>query len=511
MTTSFTGSLALVLVGHMPYLRAAGRRPDGEDPLHEMIAFSIVPVMNVLHDLRESGMRPAVSLAYSPILLEQLADIVVQKHFVVWMERWLARCEAALRRWQRQRQGHHAYLARFYLDWGQGILRSFTERYGRNLVAALRELCADGTVEPLGGAATHAYLPLLARQEAVQAQLGVGTLTITRLLGRRPRGIWLPECGFRVGLEHALRFNGARYFIADPASIASGVPVTHLRPRWVASRRLIVFLRAVDASLQIVSPGIGYVGDPLYLATRRERSTHLPIWRNGMGDAIIEPYDPYHAFRRAQEHAVHFAEWVAAELREFASRHDRPGIVVVPLDADVLGRRWFEGPAWLRALFETVLERQPFALTTPSPYLRAFRPRQTVVLRDGSWGPAGDHSAWNTPASDRLRAAVAEAENLVVEIARRFPDAHGDRERALNQAVRELMLAQSSDWLLLPGRNDSGEAHRAWMHLTRCWHMCELAVRDMLDDADQATLATIEEIDNPFAYLNYRVLTAETA
>jgi hypothetical protein len=162
MTTSFTGSLALVLVGHMPYLRAAGRRPDGEDPLHEMIAFSIVPVMNVLHDLRESGMRPAVSLAYSPILLEQLADIVVQKHFVVWMERWLARCEAALRRWQRQRQGHHAYLARFYLDWGQGILRSFTERYGRNLVAALRELCADGTVEPLGGAATHAYLPLLA-------------------------------------------------------------------------------------------------------------------------------------------------------------------------------------------------------------------------------------------------------------------------------------------------------------------------------------------------------------
>jgi hypothetical protein len=41
--------------------------------------------------------------------------------------------------------------------------------------------------------------------------------------------------------------------------------------------------------------------------------------------------------------------------------------------------------------------------------------------------------------------------------------------------------------------------------------MCELAERDMLDDADQSTLATIEEIDNPFAYLNYRVLTAETA
>ncbi|MCS6938329.1 MAG: DUF1957 domain-containing protein [Roseiflexaceae bacterium] len=506
----FAGGLALVLTGHMPYLRAAGRRPDGEDPLHEMIAFSIIPVLNVLYDLHERGMRPYVSLAYSPVLLEQLADIVVQKHFIVWMERWLARCEAALRRWQRQRQRHQAYLARFYLDWGQGVLRSFTERYGRNLVAAMRELCAQGVVEPLGGAATHAYLPLLARQESVRAQLDVGTLTVTRLLGRRPRGIWLPECGFRNGVDQALRLSGTRYFIIDPSSVASDTHVTHLRPRWVAPRRLIALLRAVDASLQIVSPGIGYVGDPLYLAIRRDRVTHLPIWRNSDSDAQVEPYDPYHAFRRAQEHAVHFAEWTAAELRAFADRHDRPGIVVVPLDADVLGRRWFEGVAWLRALLETILTRHLFALTTPSPYLRAFRPRQTVALQDGSWGPGGDHSAWNSPASAPLRYAVSEAEDLVVEMARRFPDARGDRERALNQAVRELLLAQSSDWLLLLSRNNASESHRPWSHLARCQHMCSLAERDSLDEADQMMLAAIEEIDNPFPHLNYRVLAAET-
>ncbi len=506
---SFPGALAIILTGHMPYLRAAGRRPDGEDPLHEMIAYSIIPTLNVLYDLHERGMRPYVSVAYSPVLLEQLADIVVQKHFVVWMERWLARCEAALRRWQRQRRRHQAYLARFYLDWGQGILRSFIERYGRNLVAALRELCVHGTVEPLGGAATHAYLPLLSRPESVRAQLDIGTLTVTRLLGRRPRGVWLPECGFRTGLDQALRLNGTRYFIIDPASVASDVQVTHLRPRWVAPRRLITILRAVDASLQIVSPGIGYVGDPLYLAPRRDRVTHLPIWRNGDSDTVVAPYDPYHAFRRAQEHAIHFAEWVEIELRAFADRHDRPGIVVIPIDADVLGRRWFEGVAWLRALLETVLTQQLFALTTPSPYLRAFRPRQSVALQDGSWGPGGDHSAWNSPASALLRRAVGEAEDLVVEMARRFPDAHDDRERALNQAVRELLLAQSSDWLLLLSRNDASEAHRPWEHLARCEQMFALAQRASLDDADRTMLATIEEIDNPFTHLNYRILTAE--
>lgn len=509
MNRSFSGGLAFILTAHMPYLRAAGRRPEGEDPLHELIAYSIIPVLNILTDLRNRGLRPYVSLAYSPILLEQLADIVVQKHFVVWMERWLARCEASLRRWQRQRQRHQAYLARFYLDWGQGILDSFTGRYGRHLVAAFRELCLDGTVEPLGGAATHAYLPLLARQESVRAQLSIGTLTVTRLLGRRPRGIWLPECGFRPGIEQALR-DGTRYFIIDPASVASDTHVTHLRPRWVSTRRLVTFLRAVDASLQIVSPSIGYAGDPLYLATRRDRTTYLPIWRNGAGDVVAELYDPYHAFRRAQEHAAHFVAWVAAELRSFSSRHDRPGVVIVPLDADVLGRRWFEGTAWLHALLEHVLLHQPFVLTTPSPYLRAFRPRQTVALRDGSWGPEGDHSAWDTPAGAPLRCAVSDAEELVIETARRFPDAHGDQERALNQAVRELMLAQSSDWLLLLGRNDPSEVYRAWDHLTRCRQTCTLAARPLLDESDRQTLATIEEIDNPFAHLNYRVFTAET-
>jgi len=504
------GYLALVLTGHVPYLRAAGRRPDGEDPLHETIAFSLVPTLNVLYDLRERGARPYITLAYSPVLLEQLADIVVQKHFVVWMEEWLARCEVALRRWQRQRNGHQAYLARFYLDWGQGVLRSFTERYGRNLVAAMRELCADGTAEPLAGAATHAYLPLLARPESIRAQLDVGTLSVTRLLGRRARGLWLPECGFRSGLEQALRFNGTRYFIVDPASVAAGSNVTHLRPRWVLPRRLATLLRAVDASYQVASPGLGYVGDPLYLAIRRERDFHLALWRNGADLAATELYDPYHAFRRAQEHATHFVEWNAAELQALAAWHDRPGITVAVLDADLLGRRWFEGPTWLRALLEVVLLHKPFALTTPSPYLRAFRPRQGVTLHDGSWGAGGGHEAYATPQSAALQRAITEMESLVVTTARRFPDAHGDQERVLNQAVRELLLAQSSDWPLLLGRQEHSAVHRPWDHLARSRQLCALAAREALDETDQVELAAIEELDNPFAHLNYRVFASET-
>ena len=144
---------------------------------------------------------------------------MVQKHFVVWMERHLAHLEQDAARWDAEGQAHNAYLARFYLEWGRGILESFIGRYSRNLTAALRELCANGTAEPLAGAATHAYLPLLGRAESLRAQLDVGALAVTRLLGVRPRGLWLPECGYTPALEALLRPSGARYLIVDPSSL----------------------------------------------------------------------------------------------------------------------------------------------------------------------------------------------------------------------------------------------------------------------------------------------------
>jgi 1,4-alpha-glucan branching enzyme len=497
------GYLALILTGHVPYLRSAGREPAGEDLLHETIADAIVPTLNALFDLREIGARPRVALAYSPVLIEQLADTIVQKHFVVWMERRLARLadEAAS-----SGEPHRSYLARFYLDWGRGILDSFVERYGRNLVAAMRDLCASGVAEPLSSPATHAYLPLLGRAGSLRAQIDVGTLSITRQLGYRPRGIWLPECGYAPSLEALLRPSGARYLIVDPSSLPEGVP--HLRPRWVISRRLAVLVRDAAAGQQIVSADLGYAGDPVYRALRHEQHSGLALWRQGLGEAA-ELYDPYDAFRRAQEHASHFAGYVAAELEAFGARHDRPGIAVVPLDAEVLGRGWFEGPAWLRALIEAFSGHPTVTLTTPSVYLRSFRPRYGATLRDGSWGAGGDHRAWSQPAARQLTQAIGEVEERVALLCERHPTARGERERALAQAVRELLLAQSSDWPLLLGQGEGDEAlRRPVEHLRRCERLSAIAEAPALTEDDLRFLDTVEELDNPFASLNYRVFAS---
>src|SRR3954454_25124286 len=482
------GYLALILTGHVPYLRAAGREPEGEDLLHMTIADALVPTLNALFDLRELGLRPVVALAYSPVLLEQLADSVVQKHFVVWMEGYLARLEQDAARWDAEGQAHNAYLARFYLEWGRGILESFIGRYSRNLTAALRELCANGTAEPLAGAATHDYLPLLGRAESLRAQLDVRALAVTRLLGVRPRGLWLPECGYTPALEALVRPSGARYLIVDPSSLPANT-IPHLRPRWIASRRLAVLVRDTPAAEQVMAPDLGYIGDPLYRSGRRDPRSGLALWRTGSGDAAANSYDPYDAFRRAQEHAVHFSSFVAADLESFRARHDRPGIAVVPLDIEVLGRGWFEGPTWLRAMIEAFTERRTVALTAPSAYLRTFRPRHGATPRDGSWGEGGDHRAWAGRPAMPLLQALGEVEERVALLVRRHPHAQGGQERALAQAVRELLLAQSSDWPLLLSQGAGDEAlRRPVAHLRRCERLCALVEAPGWGEDDAAFL-----------------------
>ncbi|HMP40961.1 MAG TPA: DUF1957 domain-containing protein [Roseiflexaceae bacterium] len=502
------GYLALVLTGHVPYIRSAGRSPEGEELLHETIAHALVPILSALFDLRERHITPALVLAYSPVLLEQLADPVVQKHFTIWMEQWIEASAAEAERCTTLGEHHRAYLARFQTEWGHSTLDTFYRRFNRDLVGAMRELCTTAGCEPLAGAASHALLPLLRQASALRSQLDTGILSVSRHLGRRPRGFWLAECAYAPPIDQQLAAAGMRYMIVDPASIAAGVGVTPQRPRWVLPRRLVAFLRDTDAAEQIVSPDLGYLGDPLYRAFRRDPASGLPIWRNGTGD---EPqlYDPYDAFQRAAEHATHFLDYLETRLASFAAGHDRPGIVVLPLDTEILGRRWFEGPLWLRSLIEQLHGRSIARLTTLSNYLRTFRPRQNMLLREGSWGPGGDFRAWAGNATETISHAIADAEQLLFGLVQRYPDADGDRERALNQALRELLLAQSSDWPLLLNQGLIGEPRqRTSQHLKRCEQLCAIADRPHLTEADRMLLEELEELDNPFPQLNYRIFGA---
>jgi 1,4-alpha-glucan branching enzyme len=487
--------IALLIVAHAPYLRRAGRRPAGEEPLHELIAHSLIPLANLLSDLQATGLGPRVGLACSPLLVEQLLDPVVQKHFVLWMDEVLARRAAELRRFEEAADHHGAYLARFYLEWGRQALRSFEERYERNLARKLRELAAARVIEPLAGAASHAYLPLLSREESVRAQIEHGLLHTIRHLGRA-EGLWLPGCGWRPGLERAAADVALRYVVADPSSLPAGAPAA---PAWALPRRLAVVFGDEGLARHIWSPDLGYIGDPLY------RDPSADGGYVAIGAGAPQPYDPYHALRRAQEHANHFVSLLVAE----SARRAHDDLLVVHLDAQLLGALWFEGPTWLQAVMTLCATHPSLTLTTPGDYLKAHRPSGQVRMGPGSWAEGG-HAPWDGPPAAEYWQALHKAEAQMVALAAAHPGAEAELERVLNQAARELLLAQASEWPALLSAGEPEERAGRWRsYLARFEQLADMAASARLSASDRFMLEQLEEIDGPFPSLNYRIFAPE--
>jgi len=92
----------------------------------------------------------------------------------------------------------------------------------------------------------------------------------------------------------------------------------------------------------------------------------------------------------------------------------------------------------------------------------------------------------------------------MVELAQNYPSAQGLLRRALNQAARELLLAQSSDWafILKTGSHVTYAIKRTKEHI--------LQFTKLYDDIktnhiDEGWLSDIEYRDNLFPDIDYTV------
>ena len=105
----------------------------------------------------------------------------------------------------------------------------FADQYKGNLVNAFKHFQDAGNLEVITCCATHGYLPLMdvERQASVRAQVKVGVDMYQKVFGKKPVGIWLPECGYNPGDDEILKKEGIKYFLVDTHGILFGSP----RPR----------------------------------------------------------------------------------------------------------------------------------------------------------------------------------------------------------------------------------------------------------------------------------------
>ena len=104
-------------------------------------------------------------------------------------------------------------LSHYYFDRYSNDLHLFKDVFKCNLIEQFKHFQDIGVLEIITCGATHGYFPILyVTEETIRAQIAVGVQTYEKYFGRKPRGIWLPECGYVPEADKYLREFGIEYF-----------------------------------------------------------------------------------------------------------------------------------------------------------------------------------------------------------------------------------------------------------------------------------------------------------
>jgi 1,4-alpha-glucan branching enzyme len=111
---------------------------------------------------------------------------------------------------------------------------------------------------------------------------------------------------------------------------------------------------------------------------------------------------------------------------------------------------------------------------------------------------------WLDSSNDWMYRHVVRSLDRMTELADRFPDESGIKERLLNQAAREILLAQMSDWAKMLYTREAAEYARS--QIEACLRNFT-TIYEALASSYISTewLTTLERRHNIFPHINYRV------
>ncbi|MBC8100215.1 MAG: DUF1957 domain-containing protein [Armatimonadetes bacterium] len=454
---------------------------------------------------------------------------------------------------------HLRILAEWYLDYYQGVKTAFHQRFNRDIIGAFRILQDEGYIEITTSAATHPYLPLLGTDSSIAAQLKTGVTSYKRMFGRAPTGIWLPECAYRPayitpegrlrpGIEYFLAEHDIKVFFSETHAITGGLPVgvaagdvigpygeikrryvipaattapqraaTTYHPYYVSNSTagigaedhsgVAVMGRNNRTGQQVWSADWGYPGDFDYREFHKKAGTSgLQYWRvTGAKTDLAHKdyYRPEWALIKVEQHAEHFAHLVVDLLRDYNNKTGEYGIIASNYDTELFGHWWFEGVAWLGMVLRLLAIDPEVEMTTASKYLGEHPPTEVLNVPEGSWGAGGTHFTWDNGDTHWMWAPIHEAEVRMEGIAAQFLEPTDDEMAVLNQAARELLLLQSSDWpfLVTTGQAREYAIQRYSQHLER---FNKLVNSVLAQQPDRALANEYYELDKVFVDLDYR-------
>jgi 1,4-alpha-glucan branching enzyme len=527
------GYLALVLHAHLPYVR----HPEYDTFLEERWFFeaiteTYIPIIKIINRLIEEDVSFNLTVSISPSLLAMMEDQLLQERYLGHLCGLIELSEKELER--TRHEPHFHWLAGMYQRLFIEAREIFVKHCNGKLSSTFKRFYECGAVELITTAATHGLLPLLSPQpKAVASQIITGLRYFESVFGFRPQGMWLPECGYYQGLDEILRTEGIRYFILESHGVehAGTTPFYSVYAPIYTPSGVAAFGRDRGSTKQVWSAREGFPGDPdyrefyrdighdldfdyirPYIAENIRVDTGIKYYRITGPTACKEPYYPEIAKEKTAQHAGDFLYKRIAHIEYLDSVMETAPIVVAPFDAELFGHWWFEGPQWLDFVVrKAAFDQNTLELTTLSGYLDRHPVHQTGAPCASSWGHKGYFEAWLNGKTDWIYPQLYECNRRMEVLAAGKGKGRitALTRRALNQCMRELLLAQSSDWPFIINNGTSAEyaTRRIKDHVSRFHYLADSIENNSIS---KEHLSGLEQMDNIFPNADFRIFHPQT-
>ncbi len=514
--------LMLVLHSHLPYVKHQGRWPFGEVWLFEAMAETYVPLLQTWLRLLDEGISAPITLSLSPTLMEQLASHYIQEEFVEYLKSCERQASSDERSFRARGQQEMAEIADYYRRFYQEVRLSFVTEFDGDLIRVIRELSQRVPLDILATAATHAYLPLIKNKSGLERQIVVGRECFVKHFGFEPQGFWLPECGYYQGIEEVLDRNSIKYFFVDghaieggrPAQVSSGserlsetedfqeTGLSTYSPYRLKDRSMGVFGRNTMVSLQVWSKEYGYPGDAYYREFHKQLpGSGLKYWRvtnrsSDLASKLI--YDRNKAQEIIRKHAAHFVGVIHDISQEaFRLGYAEP-LIVACYDTELFGHWWWEGVEWLEEVVRLIAERDYWEMVLPDMILKDRKVIPEAQLFESSWGVGGKHFGWFNSETSWMWDTIHKARQEIQSVA----DTSGNRlvSRARDQAIKELMLMESSDWFFMVTNNHTRDyaVRRFLEHFAKLVRLTDMVRRNQFSSENIEWMKRVEKEDSLF-------------
>ena len=249
------GYVSFILHAHLPFVH----HPESEDYLEEewlfeAISETYIPLLLNFKKLEEENVDFRITMSITPPLLSMLDNKLLQRRYIKYLKKHIELCKKEVVRTandKRLNELSHYYLNRYSHD-----LYVFKEIYNCNLIEGFKYFQDKGFLEIITCGATHGYFPILyVNEKAVKAQIAVGVQTYEKYFGKKPRGIWLPECGYVPEADKYLKEFGIEYIITESHGIlyADPTPIYGTFAPIVSPEGIVAFGRDIESSRQVWS------------------------------------------------------------------------------------------------------------------------------------------------------------------------------------------------------------------------------------------------------------------